>query len=119
MAITDLTLDEEAALAQWDRAENERALEQLQNDIRTLMASESGRRIAWWLLESAGVYQSSYRDSAHAMAYAEGKRAFGLQFLQWISTLTPNDYLLMQQEASNGQHDRQRDRQRAIRDAAG
>lgn len=119
MVTTDLTLAQEAALAQWNREENERALEQLQSDIHNLMSSESGRRIAWWLLESAGVYQSSYRDSAHAMAYAEGKRAFGLQFLQWISTLTPNDYLLMQQEASNGRHDRQHDRERAIRDATG
>lgn len=119
MATTDLTPAQEAALAQWNREENERALEQLQSDIHNLMSSESGRRIAWWLLESAGVYHSSYFDSAHAMAYAEGRRAYGLKFLEKISILTPDQYLIMQQEANNGRLERQRDCERVIRDAAG
>lgn len=108
MDITDDRLDA------FRKQEEERRLEQLHHDIRALMATESGRRLAWWLLETSGVYQSSYRDNAQAMAYAEGKRAFGLMFLQHISALAPKEYLTMQQEASNGRLEREHRRQHAI-----
>lgn len=101
----------------WRHDEAQRRSEQLQHDIRALMATESGRRLAWWLLDSAGIYQSSYRDSAQAMAYAEGRRAFGLMFLQHIAAIAPNEYLLMQQEAHHERNERQLRRQHASGDA--
>lgn len=88
------------------RREAERQLEQIEQDIRALMDSVQGRRFAWWVLEISGVYHSSYRDNPQAMAYAEGKRAFGNQFLDWLSTVAPQEFLLMQQEALYERHER-------------
>ena len=86
--------------------ETERQLEQIAQDICALMCSAQGRRFAWWVLEMSGVYHSSYRDNPQAMAYAEGKRAFGNQFLDWLSTVAPQEFLLMQQEALYERHER-------------
>ena len=73
--------------------------EQIEADLAKLMNEAWGRRIAWWLLDMAGIYHLSYRDNPQAMAFAEGRRAFGVQFLDWVATNEPDNYLLMQQEA--------------------
>lgn len=80
--------------------------EQIAADLAKLMDEPWGRRIAWWLLDTAGIYHLSYRDTPQAMAFAEGKRAFGLLFLDRITAHAAENYLLMQQEALHERHER-------------
>lgn len=82
--------------------------EQISADLAKLMAEPWGRRIAWWLLDMAGIYHLTYRDNSQAMAFAEGRRAFGVQFLDWITTHEPDNYFLMQQEALDERQQRSR-----------
>lgn len=74
------------------------AREQEEKDWRALMESAFGRRIVRALLADAGIYHSSYRESVQAMAYAEGRRAFGLLILERASR-EKDLFLLMQKEA--------------------
>lgn len=113
----DTTDNQAEALAKWAKAEQERQQEQFEDDLQRLMATESGRRFVWWLLESAGIYHSSFRKDALEMTFAEGKRANGMVLLDFVSTVTPTEYLIMQQEAFNGRQQRQHRRDLAIRDA--
>lgn len=96
------------------KTENERDREQLQADVEALMATGAGRRIAWRLLEAAGIYHSGYHDNPLQMARMVGKRELGLALLDWITTHAPQHYFTMQQEAQNERRERDA-RQRANR----
>ena len=78
----------------------------LTRDITRLMQDAGFRRFVWRLLEQAGIYHSSFRSDALQMAHCEGRREQGLMLLDLISTLCPDEYLLMQQEAANERRER-------------
>lgn len=73
----------------------------LARDIARLMQDAGFRRFVWRLLEQAGIYHSSFRSDALQMARCEGRREQGLMLLDLVSSITPDEYLLMQQEAAN------------------
>lgn len=102
------------AVAAWRKEEAERYTEQLAWDVSALMVSESGRRLAWWVLSTAGIYHTSYRQNALEMAFVEGKRDLGLRFLDLIQKHASNEFLLMQQEQSNERRERDARKQHAI-----
>lgn len=70
-------------------------------DLRAIMARPEGRRFMWRLLSITGIYHSSFSTDHGAMAYGEGKRSVGLQFLGEIVALSHSDYILMLQEKTN------------------
>lgn len=78
----------------------------LARDITRLMQDAGFRRFVWWLLEQAGIYHSSFRSDALQMARCEGRREQGLMLLDLISSITPKEYILTQQEAANERRER-------------
>jgi hypothetical protein len=69
--------------------------------LRGVMSTPHGRAMVWWLLESCGVYRSSF--SAHSdslTAFNEGGRQIGLILLARIHRLCPERYTQMAAEAA-------------------
>jgi hypothetical protein len=64
-------------------------------DIKWLMSSPRGRRLAWWLLDKAGVNRTSYSNSGSAMAFNEGQRNMGLMIQADIVSMAPERYMDM------------------------
>lgn len=91
--------DDDNALVEAAEAEN-RAKTHAE-DIKWLMSSPRGRRLAWWLLEKAGVNRTSFSNSGSVMAYNEGRRTMGLMVLADIISVTPDRYMEMLQEGGS------------------
>ncbi len=68
------------------------------DDILWLMESPQGRKFAWKFLENSGVFRLSYSKESLQMAFLEGNRNLGLQFLLNIHNYCPNLYSKMLQE---------------------
>lgn len=85
--------DCEAALRR-DRAEAE-------GDFKWLMGSRRGRKVVWRLLESSGVFRTSFSTDALQMAFNEGTRNYGLQTLRMIQALCPALYPTMLKEQTD------------------
>lgn len=71
-------------------------------DIKWLMSSPRGRRLAWWLLDKAGVNRTSYSNSGSAMAFNEGQRNMGLMVQADIVSMAPERYMEMLVEGRSG-----------------
>ncbi len=48
--------------------------------VKDLLAEEKGKRLVWWLLEQAHVFQSSFTGNSHTF-FLEGERNMGLKLL--------------------------------------
>lgn len=68
-------------------------------DWAWLMSSPQGRRVAWRLLALTGLHRGSFSGDPLHTAFAEGRRAVGLQLEAAILKSFPQ-YLLMLQEAN-------------------
>ncbi len=77
--------------------------EQLQqrhaDDVKTVMATESGRRFVWGLLEQAGVFQTTFRTDTNTTMFLEGNRNAGLALFNDVFGICPDLYLKMAAEA--------------------
>ncbi len=69
------------------------------DDVRHLMASEAGRRLAWRLLAKARVFETTFHPSGSQTAFNEGMRNLGLLLLSDINEACPDAFLSMQSEA--------------------
>ena len=70
-------------------------------DLKWLMGNKRGRRIAWRLLDQAGVFRSSFSTIAMQMAFNEGFRNYGNRMLGLIHTHCVELYSLMMKENVN------------------
>jgi len=68
-------------------------------DIKWLMSTARGRRIANSLLQQAGVFRLSFSTDALQMSFNEGNRNTGLRLLAAITEHCPNRYVEMMNEA--------------------
>ena len=79
-------------------------------DLKWLMGSKRGRRIAWRLLDRAGVFRLSFNTNSMTMAFNEGVKNEGLRLLGLIHAVCPELYPTMIREQINdrnlddGQH---------------
>lgn len=90
---TDIQAHERARL---DKAARERvARDEAAGDLRWLLSSKRGRRIAWRLLSDAGVFRLSFSTNAMQMAFNEGNRNFGNGMLTAIHRVAPDLYPVM------------------------
>lgn len=64
-------------------------------DLAWLMQEKAGRRFVWRLLSEAGVFQSSYSESATETAYREGRRASGLKLLNDTMRVAKEQFVVM------------------------
>lgn len=69
-----------------------------EEDLKWLMQSKRGRRIARRQLERAGVFQLSFNTNALTMAFNEGRRNEGLALVSKLLAMTPDQYTLMLKE---------------------
>ena len=82
----------------------------LADDFRWLMSNRRGRRLAWWLLDKAGVHRSSFTGNSNSTFFNEGMRNVGLALMAQILEVCPQQYTLMLDEARK--HDRHTDDRR-------
>lgn len=72
------------------------------DDFKWLMQDRRGRRIAWRLLDKAGVFRTSFvAPNAMQVSFNEGQRNLGLLILGEIQELCPDKYHLMTKEAKD------------------
>lgn len=64
------------------------------NDIKWLMASPQGRRIARRWLAAAGIHRTSFTGNSETF-FREGKRALGLEIEAELVMHAQQDYLVM------------------------
>jgi hypothetical protein len=70
---------------------------QVAADIKRLMGADFGRRILWRLLSDTGVFKSTFRLN-NEMAFLEGRRSVGLEFLALVNETCPENYIKMLEE---------------------
>ncbi len=81
-----------------DRAETKR-----HNALRTVMATNQGRRYVWWLLDQCGVFRTSFTGNSTTF-FNEGQRNVGLILMGDINAACPEQYLVMINEAKEDAH---------------
>jgi hypothetical protein len=69
------------------------------NDVKWLMSSKQGRRIARRWLGETGIYRTSFTGNSETF-FREGKRAFGLFLTEELTRHAFQDYLLMLNEGN-------------------
>lgn len=87
----------ETALTERQRIARENEI----GDLVWLMSIKRGRRVVRRLLEQAGIYQLSYRDSALETAFNEGQRNAGLRLMAAITANCPEQYALLLKEQAD------------------
>ena len=85
------------------------AREQEEEDLRWLMSTKQGRRVAHQILSMTGMFRSSYTGNSETF-FREGMRNVGLILTNSLHTLTPSEYLLMLEEAQNARPSDERTR---------
>ncbi|MGL4265198.1 MAG: hypothetical protein ACRCTX_26540 [Afipia sp.] len=93
---TDLQAQADAEREQNERAK--RAREQEIDDLKWQMSDKRGRRLAFSLLERAGVYRASFSTDALQMAHNEGRRVEGMRMDWMLKTYCPDRYAEMLKE---------------------
>jgi hypothetical protein len=72
-----------------------------EGDVKWLMGNKRGRRVVWRLLDTAGIFRSSFNTNAMAMSFAEGNRNYGLRLLSLVHSQCPELYPVMMKENTN------------------
>jgi hypothetical protein len=88
----------EAAIEAKKKAEIQRHNE-LQ-DLRAVLSTKEGRRLAWRILTWGGIFNYGYDGSGSHVYYEKGARDLTLKFLDEIMTANPELYFLMTRENS-------------------
>ena len=78
-------------------------LQQHKADVQWLMSHESGRRLIMHLLNQAGVYRSTFSNNALDMAFNEGSRNIGLQWMADLMSASPEMIPVMMSEAKTNE----------------
>ncbi len=97
-------VEESAKQEKARRAEIHRA--QAAEDFRKLMAERWGRRLVFYWLADARVFNTIYNplsaNPATDMAFAEGRKQAGYKLLERVLRDTPEGYEIMMKENKNG-----------------
>lgn len=67
------------------------------DDLKWLMSDKRGRRVMWRLLETTGVYRSSFTGNSETF-FREGQRNVGLRLLSDIHEHCPDAFVVMLKE---------------------
>jgi hypothetical protein len=75
-----------------------------EDDMKWLMNDARGRRIAFRFLSRSGVFRISFTaGDPHSTSFNEGGRNLGLQMMNDINNVVPEQYALMLREAQDEQ----------------
>lgn len=75
--------------------------DQKHNDLKWILATEQGRRFTWRLLETTGIFKSSFTGSSETY-FLEGQRNVGLKLLAEVMDCDPQAYLKMYTDSKKG-----------------
>ena len=87
---------------QFQELEREVAAEQHRADLHAVMASETGRRFVWDLIERSGTLPAScfVAGSPDLTAFKLGHASFGSDVVAWVLKTDPDLYILAAREAA-------------------
>lgn len=68
------------------------------DELRQVMSTPAGRRFIWRLLDRAGMWRSSYRESRQDTDFLEGNRNIALMLWADLQRICPELKLRMQEE---------------------
>jgi len=100
--MNDEWIDPELARAQKREAKTAKA-KAAQDDatIQSIMSSIGGRAWAHDLIESCGIFRTTFTGDALKSAFNEGQRNIGLWFLALVMRACPDAYIQMMKESTN------------------
>jgi len=79
-----------------------------EEDFKWLVGHKPGRRIVWWLLSQARVFQNPWRSSANEMSFVAGNMNLGQMLLAEVLSIAPDSFTTMMREAhDDGKRQRQ------------
>lgn len=67
-------------------------------EITAMMSTEGGRRFIGRILDSTGVFNSTFDLDTHKHAYNAGKRGVGLNLISELEQACPDKYLQLMDE---------------------
>lgn len=94
MTFEDLTPEEQAEIKEREA----RAQKQLEVDFVDIMATAGGRRFMWALIGSCHAFHPIFDVDHAVMCLKEGRRNVGLEMIQRINALCPDQYQVMVRE---------------------
>lgn len=71
-------------------------------DLKSVLASPSGRRWMWNHISGLGPFQTPFGPSPHLSYFAGGRQNVGLELIAEISRVSPDLFALMQKENADG-----------------
>lgn len=77
------------------------AFERRTKDLRLLLSTDWGRRIAHELLARSGKYADTFNGNPVDMARLNGRRGLGLELQRELAKADPEAFLVMLREAMN------------------
>ena len=80
-----------------DQAKRDRVNDEI--ITRQLMSSKDGRRWVWLRLAEGQMFQGDESLDPYRMAFEKGRRNAALRLLKDVQAFTPNEYILMANEA--------------------
>jgi len=88
---------DEAAVKRLEQKDRDRRETELE-DLKKLLGVEWGRRLAWRVLERAGIHRTSYTGNSTQTHFNEGARNLGCWFLDEIMIADLDAYLMVLKE---------------------
>ena len=84
------------------RSRARRDAERLKAAFQWLLSDRRGRGLAWWLMQEAGLYRTSFTGDPATTAFQEGRRDIGLKVLHRVHEAVPDAYAQMINEQRDG-----------------
>lgn len=104
-----MDIDDYEARKEEARKLAEQKADEFSEDLKWMMRSPRGRRLAYWLIAETGVLQTTFRESpvrapymAIAMAHDEGRKQLGYKLFAKLNAVCPVLYATMMKENTNG-----------------
>lgn len=64
----------------------------LERAFRTVMQSEAGKRVVFWMLERCAIYQDAFSSEPSVTNYVLGRQAAGRDLIGMLDELDPRTY---------------------------
>ena len=71
---------------------SDRERQDLDDAIKDVLATASGKRVIFWLLEEAGVYRDAFSGDDAATNYVLGQQSVGRKVISALDRLDPRNY---------------------------
>lgn len=105
---TTNSTDEKVIESSQKKVSKKKLLEE--EDVRSVLKMDSGRRYIWKILERCGIFRSGFVGGTEQLFFLDGRRDIGQQVLNDILNVDPFIFTQMVEENSNGKRRSKRSR---------